>query len=45
MSHFPAIRFAVLPVAWRDSGRTIPDGGGVITERDQLVSATTTDER
>jgi enoyl-CoA hydratase len=32
-------------VAWRDSGRTIPDGGGAIPERDQLVSAVTTRER
>ena len=32
-------------VAWRDSGRTIPDGGGVIPQRDQLVSASTTHQR
>jgi enoyl-CoA hydratase len=32
-------------VAWRDSGRTIPDGGGAIPERDQLVSADTTHQR
>ena len=32
-------------VAWRDSGRTIPDGGGAIPRRDQLVSAATTQQR
>jgi hypothetical protein len=32
-------------VAWRDSGRTIPDGGGAIPERDQLISTTTGHER
>jgi enoyl-CoA hydratase len=32
-------------VAWRDSGRTIPDGGGPIPAPHQLVSATTTQER
>jgi enoyl-CoA hydratase len=32
-------------VAWRDSGRTIPDGGGAIPEPDQLVAATATHQR
>jgi enoyl-CoA hydratase len=32
-------------VAWRDSGRTIPDGGGAIPTRDQLVSAPTTQDQ
>jgi enoyl-CoA hydratase len=32
-------------VAWRDSGRTIPDGGGAIPKRDELVSAATSREQ